>query len=220
MPSTDAARYEWPGGLTWLAHPDEPMQRTSHALVASGQVWVVDPLEAPGISDELEALGEVAGVVVLLDRHTRDAAAFAARYDVPVYVPEAVADGLDDLGVPVERFRGELVDTGYRARAVVENRFWREAALVSDDGATAVVPEALGTGRFYTVPGERVGVSPPLRLFPPRRQLGGLDPERLLVGHGEPVLEDAGTAVRDALAGARQRAPRAYWGAFRELLRR
>lgn len=220
MPSIDAARYEWPGGLTWLAHPDEPMQRASHALAAAGHVYLVDPLEAPEIAGELGALGEVAGVVVLLDRHTRDAAAFASRYGVPVYVPEAVADGIGDLGVPVERFRTELVDTGYRARAVVENRFWREAALVSDDGATAVVPEALGTAGYYTAPDERVGVSPPLRLFPPRRQLGDLDPERLLVGHGAPVLEDAGTAVRDALAGARRRAPRAYWGAFRELLRR
>lgn len=221
MSPADAAPavHEWPGGLTWLAHPEEPMQRASHALAPAGSVWLVDPLEAPGVHDELQALGEVAGVVVLLDRHTRDAAAFAAHYDVPVYVPEAVADGVDDLGASLERFSGELADTGYRARPVIENRFWREAALVGDFGATAVVPEALGTARFYTAPGERLGVSPPLRLFPPRRQLSDLDPERLLVGHGEPVLEDAGGAIRVTLAGARRRAPRALWSALREALR-
>lgn len=220
MPSTDAARYEWPGGLTWLAHPDESMQRASHALAASGQVWVVDPLEAPGIQDELEALGEVAGVVVLLDRHTRDAAAFAARYDVPVFVPEAAAVDAADLGVPTERFRGELGDTGYRARPVVSLPLWREAALVSEDGGTVVVGDVLGTAAYFRAPRERLALHPALRLWPPRRQLGDLDPERLLVGHGAPVLEDGGQAIEDALAGARRGAPRALWGALVATLRR
>lgn len=219
MPST-AARHEWSGGLTWLAQPDEPMQRASHALAAAGQVWVVDPLEAPGIHDELEALGDVAGVVVLLDRHTRDAAAFAERYDVPVSVPAAVAGGIDDLGVPIEPFHGELADTGYGARPVVSLPLWREAALVSDDGKTVVVGDVLGTAAYFRAPGERLAVHPAHRLFPPRRQLGDLDPERLLVGHGAPVLEDAGSAIRDALAGARRRAPRALWGALIATLRR
>lgn len=220
MPSTDAARYEWPGGLTWLAHPDEPLQRASHALVAAGQVWVVDPLEADGIANELGALGEVAGVVVLLDRHTRDAAAFASRYDVPVFVPAAVAVDAADLGVPTQRFRGELGDTGYRARPVVSFPIWREAALVSEDGGTVVVGDVLGTAPYFRGPGERLAVHPALRLWPPRGQLGDLDPERLLVGHGAPVLEEAGRAIEDALAGARRRAPRALWGALVATLRR
>lgn len=208
----------WPGGLSWLAHPDEPEQRASHALAVDGGVWVVDPLEVPEIHEALAELGEVRGVVLLLDRHRRDAAAFADRYDVAVHVPEPLGDAADRLGVSVEPFDGELAETGYRSRPVVDNRLWREAALVSADGATALVPEALGTNRFYAAPGERVGVSPVLRPFPPRRQLGDLAPDRLLVGHGPPVLEDAAPAVEDALAGARRRAPRLYWQLLRSLV--
>ncbi|WP_166377168.1 hypothetical protein [Halorubrum sp. BOL3-1] len=35
-----------------------------------------------------DTAGDVAGVVVLQDRHTRDAAAVARRHGVPVFVPE------------------------------------------------------------------------------------------------------------------------------------
>lgn len=221
MPSAELvpAFHEWPGGLTWLADAAEAMERASHALAVDGAVWLVDPLEAPGLDDVLADLGEVAGVVILLDRHRRDAAAFAERYGVAVHVPEPLGDAADRLGVPVEPFADELADTGFRARTVVDNRFWREAALVGGDGETALVPETLGTTSAFLAPGERVGVHPALRLWPPRRKLGDLDPDRLLVGHGSPVLEDAGAAMRDALAGARRRAPRVYWRALTSLVR-
>lgn len=222
---------DWAGGLTWIAHPAEAMQRASHALLADGDVWLVDPVDAEGVDDAVADLGEVAGVLVLLDRHRRDAAAFAERHGVAVHVPETLGDAADGLGVPVERFAGELADTGYRARPVVRNRFWREAALVrrggGEDGegggrgagGVAVVPEALGTTSYFTAPGERVGVNPMLRLLPPRAALGDLHPERLLVGHGLPVHADAGPAIRDALAGARRRAPRLYLDTFASWIR-
>lgn len=218
-PADESRIHDWPGGLTWLAYPDEGMQRASHALAADSGTWLVDPLDADEVHDAVASLGAVAGVVVLLDRHTRDAVAFAERYDVPVHLPEPVAEGVDDLEAPVEPFEEELADTGYRSRPVVDNRFWREVALVGDGGATALVPEALGTATFFAAPGERVGVHPVLRPVPPRRRLGDLDPERLLVGHGPPVLDAAGPAVKDALAGARRRAPAAYWHLLTSLVR-
>jgi hypothetical protein len=50
----------WSGGIGWLAHSDEAGMRTSHAFVGDdGGVWVVDPLDAPEIDDELATLGEV-----------------------------------------------------------------------------------------------------------------------------------------------------------------
>lgn len=219
-PAPDPRTYPWPIGRTWLAHPEEPMQRASHALGLDGGVWLVDPLDATGIDHVIEELGTVAGVVVLLDRHTRDAATFARRYDVAVHVPELLGDGADDLDASVERFEGELADTGYRARPVVQRRFWREAALVAETGETVVVADALCTAPLYLAPGEHVGVHPFLRLRPPRRALGDLDPDRLLVGHGPPVLNGAGQALREALAGARRRAPRAYWNSLVTIVRR
>lgn len=206
-------------GLTWIAHPAESMQRASQALVVDGEVWLVDPVEAIGVDDAIEALGEVAGVVVLLDRHTRDAAAFARRYDVAVHLPDFVEDVSDDLDATVERFRDELAETGYRARPVIDLPTWREAALVDEAGDTVLAADALCTAPLYTTPNERVAVHPFLRLWPPRRAFGDLDPDRLLVGHGPPVLEGAGSAIRDALAGARRGAPRAYWHSLMRVVR-
>ncbi|MFB6081509.1 MAG: hypothetical protein ABEJ67_01680, partial [Halanaeroarchaeum sp.] len=64
---------EWDAGVGWQAHPEETMQRTSHALAVDGDVWVIDPVDAEGVDDLVSDLGDVVGVVVLLDRHQRDA---------------------------------------------------------------------------------------------------------------------------------------------------
>jgi hypothetical protein len=55
----------------------------------------------------------------------------------------------------------------------------------------------------------RLEVLPFFRFSPPREELGGLQVERVLVGHGDPVLEDAGNALEAALDGAGGRAPTA-----------
>lgn len=201
---------EWNDGLTWIAEPEKPIQRASHALLGDDGVWIVDPVDTEEIHAEIEALGDVAGLTVLIDRHRRDVSAFARRYDVPVHVPSVLGDALDSSGVPVETFEGGLERSGYRSRPVVSNRLWREAALVSHGGKTAIVPEALGRNDFYRARDERVGIHPGLRLWPPRQQLGDLYPERLLVGHGPPLVEHAGAAMQDTLAGARRRAPGAF----------
>jgi hypothetical protein len=193
------------GGAAWIAYPEEGMQRGSGALVVDGDVWVLDPVDTPDLDDMLADLGEVRGVVVLLDRHWRDADAVADRHDVPVYVP-AFFDDPPAMDVDVERFTDRLPGTDYRSRTVVDNRAWKEAALF--DGETLVVPEALGTAPYFTPSENRLGVHPVLRLTPPRSQFGGLGPERIVVGHGEGVPEAATPALEAALADARRNAPR------------
>ncbi|WP_251330452.1 hypothetical protein [Haloplanus pelagicus] len=206
----------WEGGVGWIAHPDERMQRASHAFAVDGDVWVIDPVDAPGLDDLLADLGEVAGVAVCLDRHERDAAAVATRHDVPVYVPEWM-DGVA-FDAPVERFGGELGDSGYRVRRVRDASLppWQEVALYTDE--TLLVPEAVGTASFFRAKSERLGVHPMLRPIPPRRALADLEPDRVLVGHGEGVFEDATAALRDALDGARRRLPAAYANMVREMV--
>ena len=210
----------WDGGVGWIAYPDEEMQRASHALTADGDVWVLDPVDAPGLDDLLSEFGEVVGVVVCVDRHERDAAAVANRHDAPVYVPDwmtGVASGLD---APTERFGRELADSGYRAITVRDSAIppWQEVALYDEASGTLVVPESVGTASVFRAADERLGVHPMLRLTPPVRALGDLSPERILVGHGEGVMDDATAALRKALDGSVARAPSAYARALRELL--
>lgn len=190
-------------GVGWIAHPEERMLRASHALVgADGGVWVVDPVDVPGLDELLAEYGEVAGVVVCLDRHERDAAAVANRHGVPVYVPSIAAGLAADLNAPTETFDGQLGDSGYRSRVVVDNRFWSEVALVGPEGRTLLVPEALGTAPYFLARGERLGVHPALRPFPPRH-LRDHEPERVLVGHGRGTTAGAPAALRNAIDGAR-----------------
>jgi len=204
------------GGVSWIAHPDEAIERASHALVVDEDVWVVDPVDTADLDHLLGGLGQVAGVVVLLDRHTRDAGAVASRHGVAVHLPHQLHAIRDEFDTRVETFETELADTGYRSVPVVTNRFWREVALYREADRTLVVPEALGTVAAFCAPNERLGVHPALRLIPPRTALGGLAPERVLVGHGGGITNDASAAFRDALRGARSRAPRFYLDTARE----
>ena len=195
-------------GVGWLAYPDETMQRASHALTVDGAVWLVDPVDVPGLDDLLDERGEVAGVVTLLDRHKRDGAAIANRHEVPVYLPEPLAGVADDLDAPTETFSGLLPGTDYAAITVVDNPFWTEVALF--DGSTLVVPESVGTSSYFLAGDERLGVHPMRRLTPPRGSLGGLDPDRIRVGHGRGVDVDPAAALDDALRGSRKRSLKLY----------
>lgn len=200
-------------GVGWIAYPDESMRRASHAVESDGKLWIVDPVDAPGLDDILEEYAEPAGVVVLLDRHKRDSAAVANRHDVPVYVPQWMSGVADDLDAPTERFDGRLA--GFDAVRLIDNPLWQEAVLF--DGETLVVSEALGTVEYFRAPDETLGVHPMLRAFPPKR-LRGYDPDRLLVGHGEGVFEDVGRTIRSAVDGARKTAIPMYLKNAGELL--
>lgn len=196
-------------GVGWIAHPDETMQRASHALSVDGDVYVIDPVDASGVDDLVTEFGEVAGVVVLLDRHTRDAAALARRHNVPVYLPAPLADVGHDIDATIEVCRGTLAETGITIHTVVDNFAWTEVALYDDESGVLTVPEAVGTTEYFLAGRERLGVHPALRLKPPKR-LGRFDPERVLVGHGTGVHDEAAAALADALSGARGRTPSLY----------
>lgn len=205
------------GGVGWMAHPEERMQRASHALVDGDDVWVVDPVDADGLDDLLADHGEVAGVVVLLERHTRDAGAVARRHDVAVHRP-AWMSGVDaDVDAPVETLENTVGSTGYTVHKLVDTPVWREAYLYHPEEATLVVPESLGTAPYFLTGDERIGVHPMLRFTPPR-DLGDRAAERVLVSHGEGVMSDAAAAIRDAVANSRRRAPRLYAEAIRSLV--
>ena len=200
---------EWDGAVSWIAFPDEKMKRASHALADGDDVWLVDPVDVDGLDDTLADLGTVRGVVVLLDRHTRDSAALARRHEVPVYLPEWMADERSEIDAPVEMLRRGLPDSGYDLHKLVDNPVWKEGFLYDEDSKTLVVAEAVGTGPFHLAGDERLGVHPALRLKPPQT-LERFAPDRVLVGHGPGVFDRATPALRDALDGSRRRTPRLY----------
>lgn len=217
----------WDAGVGWLAYPDERMERASHALAVDGRVWVLDPVDADGVDDLLAEYGEVAGVVTCLDRHKRDGAAIANRHDVPVFLPEWMSGVEDAIDAPVRRFGRSLADTGLRAVRIRDSAVppWQEVGLYAppDDAedfepiaGTLYVPEAVGTCPYYRTDRERLGVHPMLRLFPPWSALGDLRPDRVLVGHGEGVMEGGHRELRRALETSRGEAPSLYVKTLRD----
>jgi hypothetical protein len=198
----------WDGGVGWLAHPAEGGGRASHAVdAADGGVWVLDPLDAPGLDDLLADRGDVRGVVVGSDYHARDAGAVARRHDVAVHVHRSLDRIADRVDAPVERFDDAL---GAFDPIPLRPLFaWRETALYRPDDGTLYVPDFLSSHPKFRVGGERIGMPTLSRLTAPPARLAALDPERILFGHGEGVFDGAAAALSDALGGARRRFPRA-----------
>jgi hypothetical protein len=167
-------------GLSWTI--DESLERTSHALVDEGRVWLVDPVEDPAAMERIGQLGEPQAVLQLLDRHNRDCAPIAER-----------------LGIPHVRLPEQLSGTPFEAHRIIRRRYWNEVALWWPARKGLIVAEALGTNKIYAVGPGPVGVHPMLRLVPPSR-LRQFDPEHLLAGHGLPLHGQGTTAaVRQAL---------------------
>lgn len=191
-------------GFGWIAAEPALLQRASHALVAGGRVWLVDPVDAPGIEERVRALGEPAAVLQLVDRHPRDCAVLAERLGVP-------HDRLPFKGVPGSPFE---------ARKVLDVPGWREAALWWEAERVLVCTEALGTVPYFRAEDELLGVHPFLRLYQPkalRDMAKCLAPRHVLVGHGEGIHgEGAAGALAQAVRGARRATPR--W--LRDQLRR
>jgi hypothetical protein len=213
-------------GVGWIAYPEEGMQRASHAMTTGGtgegrtgdaDVWVIDPVDAPGVDDLLAQYGTVAGVICCLDRHLRDSDEFANRHDVAVHLP-AWMDGIEeDLSAPVERFKNTVADTDIRSFRILDREIppWQEVGIF--DGETLYVPESIGTAEYFRAGDESLGVHPMLRLFPPRTVFDDVRPERVIVGHGEGVDNRAAAALREALTSSRRRAPKAYASALKSI---
>ena len=175
-------------GFGWIV--DESMTRTSHALAADGKVWLVDALDWPAAVERALGLGEPAGVIQLLDRHDRHCAKLAARLSVPHHVTPDEVPGSPFTFIPVLR-----------------RKRWRESAIWWPETRTLVVAEALGSNAFFAA-GERSARRAPAPPAHAASVLGDLEPEHVLVGHGEGARgERASRAVRDALRTSRRGLP-------------
>ena|SRR5829696_366599 len=189
MPRTVRTYDEYAFGFTWVL--EETMQRSSHALVTDGKVWLVDPVALDEALERAAGVGEIAGVLQLLDRHNRDCAALAERHGVQhLKVPDAVA-GTPFKAIPVVRFPG-----------------WKETALWWPEQETLIVAEVVGNNEYYTGGRGAAGMHPMLRPLPPRG-LRSYSPRHLLMGHGSGIHGAAATpALRQAHERARRDIPR------------
>lgn len=176
------------------------MQRTSHALVTAGGVWLVDAITDDDAEAAVAALGRAVGVISLMDRHLRDGADIAARLDVPFYVPS----GRIRQEVPsARRFDHTIPDAPFTFLDIQRVDFlWHEVAMWWDEPEVLVVADAVGTASYFRSGEERLGVHPLLRVKPPKL-LEPLRPRLLLCGHGDPLEAEAATALPSAIANAR-----------------
>ena len=184
---------EFEHGFGWHLE-GERLRRTSHAVRAGEGVWLTDVVDGPGIDERIGALGEPAAVVQLIDRHKRDCAAVAERLGIALHVtPFTDVPRAPFVVLPIAR-----------------RMLWREIAIWFPGERILVCGDALGSLSYFRARGEPFGVHPLLRLAPPRRALAGLEPEHILFGHGEGVHgPEVAPALREALATARRRLPRA-----------
>lgn len=190
--------HDWSGGFSWIAHPDERGQRSSHALLTAAGVWIVDPVDADGLDERVAELGEVAGVLVIHDRHTRDAEEVARRHGVAVHVPDWMTLVLEKLDSAAEAVGSNLAGTDYTVHRLIDTEDWEEAILVNEATNTMIVPESLGTLPSFRANDNELGLHPALD-EPPRR-LTDWNPDRILVGHGESIHSQATSKLRAALA--------------------
>jgi glyoxylase-like metal-dependent hydrolase (beta-lactamase superfamily II) len=180
---------EWSVG--WVV-ADEFMERCSHALRdGEGRVWVIDPVADEDAEARIRALGEPAGVIQLLDRHNRDCADLAGRL------------GVQHHRVPFDGVPG----SPFEVIAVRRRRRWQEVALWWAERRVLVCADALGTARYYRAGDEPLAVNPLMRFFPPRA-LVQVEPETILVGHGEGLHDGATEALHDALSSPWRRLPK------------
>lgn len=204
---------QWKNGFGWFSHPDELGMRASHAIRGEDGVWVFDPLEAPGVHDRLAELGTVVGIAVQSNFHARDAASFAERYDVPVYLPVWMDRVAERIDTPIERFPappGESVEmgtSGMMIRTIDPVTFWREAIVYRPTDGTLRIADMIFNA--MQVGNERLAYHYFHRFAPPREPFADLDPERILLGHGEGVFHDAAGALDYTLDNARRHLPRA-----------
>jgi glyoxylase-like metal-dependent hydrolase (beta-lactamase superfamily II) len=173
-------------------------------------VVLIDPLVPPEDSErfwqaldrDVERAGSRVHVLVTIFWHTRSAAAMTERYGAHVWAPStARAAVARRAGTVTHAFRpGERLPGGigaYRSARRTEVVYWlpQHGALVPGDvligdgrGGATMCPESW-------LPGDTGHVE----LGASLRPLLELPVKRILLSHGEPVLEDAADALTAAL---------------------
>jgi glyoxylase-like metal-dependent hydrolase (beta-lactamase superfamily II) len=201
-----------PGLWRWTGWHEEWKEDVGSVYLETGDgVVLVDPLVPPedterfwrALDRDVERVGGAVHVLVTVFWHTRSAAAMAERYAARVWAPrrgraaiERRAGAVTDAFGPSDRLPGGL--RAFPTARAAEVVYWvpHHRALVPGDvllgdrsGGIRMCPKSwLPEGKGHA------------ELVESLRPLLELPVERVLVSHGEPVLEDGGAALAAALA--------------------
>ena len=180
---------EFGGGFGWIV--DEFMQRCSHALVRG----------RPRLGRSIPSTAKVSRSGSALRARRR--ASSSCSTGTTATAPRLAAR----LGVRHHIVPQESLGP-FAFIAVKNSRSWHEVALWWPDRRVLVCADVLGTARYYRAGDERLAVHPVLRVRPPRRQLGALQPEVILCGSRAKVSSKTpDAALREALSTSRRRIP-------------
>ena len=210
------ARFE--GGLSWSLAGASMLACRAHALVTDDGVWLVDPIDAPGLDELLATLGRVRGVLVLLDRHLRDSAQLAERHGARLIVPRGEWRRGHPMPDGAEQFEpGPLAGTPFEVAPVIERGGqWLEWLLWWQQRRILVIAEVVGRSTVYEPSPHGAGLHPALHVMgaPDPLVEGSLRerieaaPVRLLLGHGELESTTRLASIEEPLHGARRRLPK------------
>ena len=217
-PATIVVDWSEPHGISWTPALANPMELHAHALRSGDDVWLIDPFDGANLDAELAKLGgTVRQVVVLLDRHQRDAVRIAERHGATLHV---VAGNIrQSIPDECERFDDVLDGSPFTVVPVLDKgKLWVERALWWPEHEMLVVAEAVGSSDGFRMGTDTaIAVHPLLRLTPPRAPFAGARPKTILFGHGPAVTVDAAQALATALAESRTNAPNFVVGAARSV---
>lgn len=196
----------------WTGWHEEWKQEVGCAYYETArEVCLFDPLLPPedperfwqALDRDVERMGGDVHVLITVRFHARSAREVVSRYGARLWAPARTRAAVERRAGPVtDPFRpGDPLPGGVEAFAAGQGSevvYWipEHRALVAGDvllgdesGGIRLCPKSwLPSGMGY----------PELRLA--LRPLLELDPERLIVSHGEPVLCGAAAALRSALA--------------------
>jgi hypothetical protein len=194
-------------------HPGEfGAEVAAYAVRADGVTLLIDPLLPEGGTRAavLEALDGIvdgpAAILVTIPYHARSSEELAARYGAAIHGHPATAKRLGDASAFRVAEPGAALPGGARAFAIGRPRRFELPMWLPSQRAVVFGDAVVETGGELRVWAQSA-VDEGRRRFhrerfnPTLEPLVGLDPRRVLVTHGEPVLEGGRDALAAALAG-------------------
>jgi hypothetical protein len=200
-----------PGLWRWTArhpewHPGEfGREVAAYALRAGDVTLLVDPIApSPGLLDDV--VTDDVAILITIPYHARDAERLAARYGATVHGHPAVAKRFESRRCFRPCEPGDELAGGARPFAIGRPRRYEMPLWLPSHRALAFGDAVVETGgelRMWAQgpPGERYVRFVRERFAPTLEPLVALEPERVLVTHGRPVLHDGAAALARAVAG-------------------